>query len=151
MPELPMQVTPQKAGGEVAQAPSIRGGLGGLVALKNHIGTFPVRGVQSGEQQRRVQSSCSPGDPFSVTSSVYPNQEGCYTIFEDEPGSVTYATEDFVSFISEIARDQGDPDSLVSCITNSPPPFPREEGGISGNASSYVRSIENTVPHEPAR
>ena len=142
MPKLSMQVAPQKAGGGMAQARSIRGGLS---AVKNDIGIFPR--AQSGEQ-RRVQSSCSPDDPFSVTSSLYPDQEGCYVIFETTPGSVTYATEDFISFILEMARDQDSPDSVVSCRTNPPPPSPppppppRKEGSISGNAGLCVRGIE---------
>ena len=119
-----MQLGSKKAGGKMAQAPSIRGGLSALIALKNDIDIFAVRGPQSGEQQRRVQSSCSPGDPFSVTSSLYTNQEGCYAMFSAEPGSVAYATEDFISFFIEIAFDPDDPDTLVSCITNPLPLFP---------------------------
>lgn len=66
-----------------------------LASLASVRGTPYVDGRGGPEAQRRaLQSTCTEGDSFSITSSVFPSIEGCYSDLGSESvdGNVIYGS-----------------------------------------------------------
>lgn len=73
----------------------------------------PPSVVEKQQQHRGLQGSCVPGDSLSITSSLFPDVEGCYAILEMTENSTVYAGSDGNSFVLDIRRNQDDPSSEV--------------------------------------
>lgn len=73
----------------------------------------PPSVLKQHQQHRGLQGSCVPGDSFSITSSLFPDMEGCYAIFEMTENSTVYAGSDGNSFVLDIPEDPDDPNAEV--------------------------------------
>ena len=51
-----------------------------IIAGNPHVSAFA--GYEEGPPLRRLQETCAPGDAFTLSSSIYPDAEGCYNLID---------------------------------------------------------------------